>query len=102
MGPCVVSVFFLSTTNKMQSYTAFFINVIAVHVSGGFSAHHQELKNCTRSIGYVPRLLAATAIGSSKQSWHKPDAACTVFELLMMSGETPETCRALTVINNTV
>jgi hypothetical protein len=45
----------------MQRYTIFFITVNAVNVSGGFSAHHQELKNCTHSIGYVPSLLAATA-----------------------------------------
>jgi hypothetical protein len=25
---------------------------------------------------------------SSKQAWHIPDAVCTVFELLMMGGET--------------
>ena len=42
----------------MQGYTIFFIAVNAVHVPGGFSAHHQELKNC----------LAATASGSSKQA----------------------------------
>ena len=29
----------------MQRYTIFFIIVNALHVSGGFSAHHQELKN---------------------------------------------------------
>ena len=29
----------------MQRYTIIFIIVSAVHVSGGFSAHHQELKN---------------------------------------------------------
>jgi hypothetical protein len=39
--------------------TIFFIIVNAVHVSGGFSAHHQELKNCTHGIWYVPGLLAA-------------------------------------------
>jgi len=38
----------------MQIYTVFFIIVNALYVSGGFSVHHQELKNCTRSIGYVP------------------------------------------------
>jgi hypothetical protein len=27
-----------------------------------------------------------------------PDDVCTVFELLMMCGETPETCRALRAI----
>jgi hypothetical protein len=51
----------LSTTNKMQNYTIFFTIVNALHVSGGFSAHHQELKNFTHSIWYVPGLLAATA-----------------------------------------
>jgi len=30
----------------------------------------------------------AHASGSSKQSRHTPDAVCTVFELLMMGGET--------------
>jgi len=41
--------------------------VNALRVSDGFSAHHQELKNCTYSIGYIPSLLPATARGSSKQ-----------------------------------
>jgi len=82
----------------MQRYTIFSITVNALHVSDGFSAHHQELKNCARSIGYMSSLLATTASvgefqlthasGSSKQAWHIPDAACTVFELLMMGGET--------------
>ena len=35
----------LSTTSRMQRYKIFFITVNALHVSGGFSAHHQELKN---------------------------------------------------------
>ena len=52
----------------MQRYTIFFITVNALHVSGGFSAHHQELKNCTHSIWYV--------------------TVCTALELLMMGGET--------------
>jgi hypothetical protein len=62
----------------MQRYTIFFIIVNALHVSGGFSANHQELKNCTHS----------TASGSSKQAWHVPDAVCTVLEFLMIGGET--------------
>jgi len=61
-------VFFLRTTNKMQRYTIFFIIVNALHVSDGFSAHQQELKNCTHSIWYMSSLLAATASGSSKQA----------------------------------
>ena len=45
----------------MQRYATFFITVNALHVSDGFSAYHQELKNCKHSIGYMPSLLAATA-----------------------------------------
>jgi hypothetical protein len=48
------------TTDKMQRYTIFFIIVTALHVSGVFSSHHQELKNRIHSIWYVPGLLAAT------------------------------------------
>jgi hypothetical protein len=50
----------------MQHYTISFIIVNALHVSGGFFDHHQDLKNCTHSIWYVAGLLAATASGSSK------------------------------------
>ena len=73
----------------MQRYTIFFIIVNAVHDSGGFSAHHQELKYCTHSIGYMSSLLAATArvgevqlthaSGSSKQAWHMRDNVCVQF-----------------------
>jgi hypothetical protein len=45
----------------MYRFTIFFSTVNALHVSGDFSAHHQELKNCTQSIWYVPGLFAATA-----------------------------------------
>jgi hypothetical protein len=44
----------------MQRNTIFFVVVKALHVSGGFSAHHQELKNCTYSILYLLSLVAAT------------------------------------------
>jgi len=81
----------------MQLYTIFFITVNARHVSGVFSAHHQELKNCTHSIWYEQGLLAAAdrvvelelnhVSSSSKQDWHIPDAVCTVLGLLMMGGE---------------
>jgi hypothetical protein len=42
---CVLSLrgISLNITNKTQRYTIFFITVNALHVSGGFSAHHQEL-----------------------------------------------------------
>jgi hypothetical protein len=53
----------------MQRYTIFFITANALHVSGGFFAHHQELKNCTHSIVYMSGLLAATAsVGELEQA----------------------------------
>ena len=58
----------LSITNKIERYTIFFIIVSTLRVSGGFSAHNQELKNCTHSIGYMSSLFTATASGSSKQA----------------------------------
>jgi hypothetical protein len=63
--------YFLSITNKMQRYTLLFITVNALRVSSGFSAHHQELKNCTHSIGYMSSLLAAAAsVGELFQLTH--------------------------------
>jgi len=44
----------------MQRNTIFFIVVEILHVSGGFPAHHQEIKNCTYSIWYLLSLDAAT------------------------------------------
>jgi hypothetical protein len=44
----------------MQHYTIFFIIVAAVHVSGGFYTHRQELKNYTQHLVHA-RLAAATA-----------------------------------------
>jgi hypothetical protein len=37
----------------MQRYTIFFIAANALHVSGGFSAIHQELKLYTQHLVYV-------------------------------------------------
>jgi hypothetical protein len=36
----------------MQRYNNLYFTFNALHVSGGFSVHHQELKNCRHSIGY--------------------------------------------------
>jgi hypothetical protein len=49
----------------MQRNTIFFIAVKALHVSGGFPAHHQGLKNCTYSIWYLLSLVAANGRGNS-------------------------------------
>jgi hypothetical protein len=60
MGPCTVNVFF---KYNQQDATLYNITVNAVHISGDFSAPHQELKKCTHSIGYMSSLLAATSSG---------------------------------------
>ena len=54
----------------MQRYTIFFIIVNTVHVSGGFSAHHQKLINCTHSIWSMPNLLAAAASVGESETLH--------------------------------
>jgi hypothetical protein len=54
----------------MERYTIFFIFVSAVHVSSGFSAHHQALKNCTCSIEYQSNLFGATAIMGESELTH--------------------------------
>jgi len=51
-GPQKLSVnYSFKYTNKMERYTIFFITVNALHVLGGFSAHHQELKTLHRTSG---------------------------------------------------
>jgi hypothetical protein len=53
-GFCLNTLFFpLSITNKMQRYTIFFTAVNTLHVSGGFSAHHQELKLYIQHLVYA-------------------------------------------------
>ena len=70
-----VHVFYI--TNEMQLIQCSFIIISALHVSGGFSVHHQELIKL-----YV-------------QPW----VHIQFYKLLMMSGKPPETCRALIIIN---
>jgi hypothetical protein len=52
----------------MQRYTIFFIAVNAVHVSGGFSAHHQELKLYTTASGICQ---ACLLLPLAWVSWHR-------------------------------
>jgi hypothetical protein len=72
----------------MQRYTIFFITVNALNVSGGFSAHPQELKTVHTASGICQAcVLAATASGRGKLYIYQ--MLCVYnFELLMMGGET--------------
>jgi len=51
MGPRIANVF-TGVTNEMQRYTIYLFLWNALHVSGGSSAHLQELKNSMYGIGY--------------------------------------------------
>jgi hypothetical protein len=68
----------------MQLYTTFFIIVNALHVSGGFSAHHQELKTVHTASGMCQ---ACLLLPLAWVSWNSPTLA-VVASKLMMDGET--------------
>ena len=55
MGPCIANVF-SSTTNKMRRYTIYLFLWNALHVSGGSSAHHQELRTVYTASGTLSKL----------------------------------------------
>jgi hypothetical protein len=87
----------LSITNKMQRYTIFFITVNALHVSGGLSAHNQELKTVHTASGicqacvllplaWVTFNSPMLAVAASKL--HMYQMLRVQFGLLMMGGET--------------
>jgi hypothetical protein len=79
----------------MQRYAVFFIAVETLHVSGGFSAHHQELKLYTQHLVYVALAWVnwhcsanspTLAVAASKLDIYQ--MVCVQFELLMMDGKT--------------
>ena len=52
----------------MQRYTIFFITLNSLHVPGGFSAHHQELKTVHTALGVCQA--AAVSVGELEQLTH--------------------------------
>jgi hypothetical protein len=78
----------------MQRYTLLFIAVEALHASGGFSAHHQELRLYTQHLVYV-KLAYSWCTGANSPTLvvaaRKLDIyqmLCVQSELLMMGGKT--------------
>jgi hypothetical protein len=64
---------------------------------GQHTAHHQELKNCSCSLWFfgcrlLLRWLSHRSGNRQPKTYVKPEAAITVFELLMMGGVSPKTC----------
>ena len=81
--------------NKMQRYTMVFITINALHVSGGSSTHHQELKTLYTASGICRAFSASYRyrewFGSSNRNRKSStNIRCCVhsFELLMMDGGT--------------
>ena len=85
----------------MQRYTMVFITIIALHVSGGSFAHHQELKTVYTASGICRAFLLLTAVVSEleqeiqltiavRSRKSSTNTRCYVysFELLMMGGGT--------------
>jgi hypothetical protein len=69
----------------MQCYTIFFITVNAVHVSGSFSTHLQELKTVHTASGICQACLLLLLVVAKSLTYTR---CVSSFELLMMDGET--------------
>ena len=76
-------------TNRIQRYIMVFITINAVHVSGGSSAHHQELKTVYTAPGICLGVFISLtlAVRSRNTSTNTRCCVCS-FELLMMGGGT--------------
>ena len=75
---------------------------------GRFTAHQQELNDCSSSLWFYLRIVVTVVMCSwsgrparprAQHEYHhdtkvKPEAATAVIELLVMGGKTPETCWA--------
>jgi hypothetical protein len=61
----------------MQRYTVLINTVNALHVSGGFSAHHQELKTVHTASGICQACLLLPLVWVS---WKLQDLATSVFQ----------------------
>ena len=72
------------------TYTMFLIIISALHVSGGISAHHQEL------------IKPIHTSGRQQESMTIPKAAYSFISSWLWAEILPETCRALIIIKNIV
>ena len=87
---------FLSMTNKMQRCVILIIIFNALHVSSGFSAHHQERKSVHATLGICQTCLLLPLV------WQIPDAASTDLSSWWWAEKPLETCTALTIIKSII
>jgi hypothetical protein len=87
----------------MQQFFQFIILTIIYSLTcfGHFSAHHQELNDCSGSLWFYLRIVVTVVLFSwsttntarlAPRYKGKPEAATVVIELLMMGGKMPEIC----------
>jgi hypothetical protein len=72
MDPCIVNVF-SNITKKMRRYTMYLFLWNALHVSGGSSAHHQELKTVYTASVTCQALLLLVAVVEVLELFHDSD-----------------------------
>jgi hypothetical protein len=74
----------------MQQFSSFIILTFIYSSAcfGRFTAHHQELNDCSGSLRFYLRIVMTVVLCS----WSGQLLATAVIELLMMGGKTPETC----------
>jgi hypothetical protein len=96
------SLMYSSITNKMQRYTMVFITINTLHVPGGSSAHHQELKSVHTASGICRDFSASYSYREWDGTAVPTHSRYTVLSSWWWAGEPPETCSAFIVINTIV
>jgi hypothetical protein len=69
----------------------FFIIISALHVSGGFSAHHRELIKLYVQpwvLSCFPAVYPTTPAADSRKAWQYPRLHVQFYKLPMMGGKT--------------
>ena len=89
VGPCIANVF-SSITNKMQRYTIYLFLWNALYVSGGSSAHHQEIKTVYSASCILSNLYCYLPLSwqAAVKVWQNTRCWIYSFDLLMMGGGT--------------
>jgi len=110
------NMFCILYNQRDATHTMFFIIISALHVSGGFSAHHQELirlyvqpwvLSCFPAVyrwcGWVGTEFQSTHTSDRLQeSMTMPNATHSLISSWWWAEKPPETCRALIIIKNIV
>ena len=111
-GHCVgnlwtVNLLCILYNQRDATYTVFFIIISALHVSGGFSAHHQELIKLYVQpwvlTGFPPwSYIPSTPAVDSRKAWQDPRLHIQFYKLLLMGVKTSRNMESADNNKNTV